>query len=205
MLPENITSPLDLLREDREAARAQNDAHADFACFATVDEYGQPHARFVTMRTIDAVRVTFWSNDTSPKTQQLKSSSRYELTVYWSSLQRQYRLQGNYRWVAASDLPDEYAGSTWRGKVWDWLHQELPQSGPLVARSHLVTRFEQRELELEQQFEDKQSVPPPASAGLIQLEPWRVEVQALDTLRRIHDRRLLVRDGQLWTQQLLIP
>jgi len=59
-----------------------------------------------------------------------------------------------------------YAASTWRGKVWDWLHQELPQSGPLIERSHLVTpRFEQRELELEQQFEDKQSVPPPVSAG----------------------------------------
>lgn len=205
MLPDPITNPLELMQTDREAARERQDPTADFACFATVDGHGQPHARFVTLRGIDGVHVTFWANDTSPKLDHLRTNGRYELTAHWPTLARQYRLQGAYEWIPASELLGEHEARPWRAKVWDWVYEEVPQSAPAPDRSSFVAKFESRSIDLERAFGGQGAVPPPASAGLVRLEPRRVEVQEIDTERRLHDRRLLVRRGELWTQVVLVP
>jgi pyridoxine/pyridoxamine 5'-phosphate oxidase len=149
--------------------------------------------------------VTFWVHGTSPKLEQLKATGGYELTAYWPTVARQYRLRGQYEWIAASELPTKYADLPWRSKVWDWLHEELPQSTPVSERSDFVDRFEIRRTELERRFGDLKAVPPPASAGVVRLEPRRVEVQEIDTERRLHDRRVLTREGDSWSQMLLVP
>ena len=205
MLPDEIDNPLDLMRRDQAVAREHEDASAEFACLATVDADGQPHARFVTIRRIDSLHVTFWASGTSPKILQLNANGNYALTAYWPTLARQYRLQGVYHWIAASSVSDEYAALPWRAKVWDWLHEEMPQSAPAPERGHLVTRFESQGAELERVFGERELVPPPANAGMVRLEPQRVEVQQIDAERRLHDRRLLVRNGERWTQTVLVP
>lgn len=205
MLPDEIGNPLELMRRDQAVARERADASAEFACLATVDADGQPQARFVSIRRIDSLYVTFWASGTSPKILQLDANGRYALTAYWPTLTRQYRLQGVYHWIAASEVSDEYAGRPWRAKVWDWLHEEMPQSAPAPERGYLVTRFESRGPELERVFGGRESVPPPANAGMVRLEPRWVEVQQIDAERRLHDRRVLVRDGERWTQTVLVP
>jgi pyridoxamine 5'-phosphate oxidase len=193
------------MMRDRTVARERRDATAEFACFATVDANGQPHARFVTIRKIDSVHVTFWASDASPKSSHLKDNGKYELTAYWPSLARQYRIQGIYHWIAASEVPDEYAVLPWRAKVWDWLHSEVPQSSPAPDRSSFVKKFESCGAELDRRFGGQEAVPPPANAGLVCLEPRRVEVQQIDAERRLHDRRLFIRERAMWTQEILVP
>jgi len=193
------------MRRDQAVAREHQDASAEFACLATVDADGRPHARFVTIRRIDSFHVTFWASGTSPKIRQLNTNRNYALTAYWPTLARQYRLEGVYHWVAASAVPDEYAALPWRAKIWDWLHEEMPQSAPTLDRGHLVTSFERRGVELERAFGGQEAVPAPANAGMVRLEPQRVEVQQIDAERRLHDRRVLVRDGERWTQAVLVP
>lgn len=205
MLPDEITNPLVLMQADRALARERQDATAEFACLATVDAGGQPHARFVTIRWIDAEHVTFWASGTSPKLEQLKANGKYELTAYWPTVARQYRLQGAYEWIAASQWPTQYVDLAWRAKVWGWLHEELPQSTPVRERSAFVQRFESRSAELERLYGDQKAVPPPASEGLLRLEPRQVEVLELDAERRLHDRRVLTREGDAWSQILLVP
>jgi pyridoxamine 5'-phosphate oxidase len=124
---------------------------------------------------------------------------------YWPALARQYRLEGGYEWIAASVVPAEYAACPWRAKVWDWLHEEMPQSEPAPERDQLVASFERRAAELERTFGGREAVPPSANAGMVRLEPRRVEVQQIDAERRLHDRRVLVRDGERWTQTILVP
>ena len=205
MLPDQIENPLDLMERDRAVARERHDTTAEFACFATVDADGQPHARFVTIRRIDRAHVTFWASGTSPKRRQLKNNGKYELTAYWPTVARQYRLQGVYEWMAASEIPAEYAARPSRAKLWDSLYEETPQSSPVPERRDLVTRFERRGVELERVLGGHEAMSPPASAGLVRLEPRRVEVQAIDAERRLHDRRLFVREGERWTQVVLVP
>jgi pyridoxine/pyridoxamine 5'-phosphate oxidase len=136
---------------------------------------------------------------------QLNANGKYALTAYWPTLARQYRLQGGYQWIAASVVPAEYAARPWRAKVWDWLHEEMPQSEPGPKRDQLVTSFESRSAELARTFGGRQAVPPPSNAGMVRLEPLRVEVQQIDDERRLHDRRVLVRDRERWTQTILVP
>jgi pyridoxamine 5'-phosphate oxidase len=205
VLPDKILNPLSLMRTDRELARQRHDAAADFACFATVDASGEPHARFVTLRVINGEHVTFRASGSSPKVHQLQSNGSYELTAYWPSLARQYRLRGTYEWIAASEFPVDYAAVPWRPKVWDWLHEELPQSATVSDRSHFVDRFESCGAGLERFFGNQNAVPPPPSAGIVRLEPQLVEVQALDTEHRLHDRRVLSRAGDGWSQVILVP
>jgi pyridoxamine 5'-phosphate oxidase len=85
---------MDLMRRDQAVAREHEDASAEFACLATIDADGQPHARFVSIRRIDSLHVTFWASGTSPKILQLNANGNYALTAYWPTLARQYRLQG---------------------------------------------------------------------------------------------------------------
>ena len=134
-----------------------------------------------------------------------EDNGKYELTVYWPSLARQYRIQGIYHWIAASEVPDEYAVRPWRAKVWDWLHAEVPQSSPAPDRSSFVTKFESCGAELERRFGGQEAVPPAANAGLVCLEPRRVEVQQIDAERRLHDRRLFICERAMWTQEILVP
>ena len=205
MLPDHIANPVELMGTDRALARERRDPMAEFACFATVDANGQPHARFVTLRLLDGTHVTFWADAASPKLQQLNANGKYELTAYWPIVARQYRLQGVFTWIAASDVPDEYAARPWRAKVWDWLHQDLPQSVPVSDRSNFVDSFQRSNAELELKSRVPEAVPPPAGAGLVRLEPRRVEIQHLDAVHRLHDRRLFVLDGGRWSQTVLVP
>jgi len=205
MLPDEIINPLDLMRRDRALARERHDSLAEVGCLATADASGQPHARFITLREIDGSSVTFWASGTSPKLLQLKANGNYELTTYWPTLARQYRLQGSYEWIAAAVAQAEHAARPGRAKLWDWLHEELPQSTPVADRSSLVAKFENLSAGLTRSFGDLDAVAPAPSAGFIRLEPRRVEVQELDLDRRLHDRRVLIRDGDRWTQSLLVP
>lgn len=193
------------MRSDRELARQRRDTTAEYACFATVDTSGEPHARFVTMGAIDDDHLTFRAASSSPKLDQLRDSGGYELTAYWPTVARQYRLRGTYRWVPASDFPEVYAGFPWRTKVWDWLHEELAQSAPVPERAYFVDRFERCGPELERRFGSREAVPPSPSAGLVRLEPQRVEVQEIEPEHRLHDRRVLSLAGERWTQVILVP
>lgn len=205
MLPETIANPLSLMRADRELARQRQDAFADLACFATVDANKQPHARFVTLRAFDDEHVAFWASASSPKLDQLRSTGNYELTTYWPTLARQYRLRGTYEWIAASEVREQFAALPWRTRVWSWLHEELAQSTPVSERSQFVDGFWRCGAALERLFGNQNAVPPPADVGLVRLAPSRVEVQALDLAHRLHDRRVLSRAGNGWSQVILVP
>ena len=112
MLPDVIDDPLGLLGADLEAVRTLGGPMAGSGCLATVDADGQPHARMVTLREVDEASVWFWSFRTSPKVKQLEATGRYELTTWWPSTLRQYRMQGDFAWVPAWDRDPRSNGAT---------------------------------------------------------------------------------------------
>jgi pyridoxamine 5'-phosphate oxidase len=205
VLPAEISNPLHLLRSDRAIARDRGDPMAEFGCLATADPSGRPHARFMTLREIDDDCVTLWANSTSPKVNQLALNGHYELTTYWPTLARQYRLQGSHEWVGAALVQALYSARPWRAKVWDWLYEEMPESTPVPDRNSFVARFESLSSELERLFGSLDQVGPAPGAGLLRLQVRRVDVQEIDDEQRLHDRRLFVHDGDQWSQLLLVP
>lgn len=200
-----IDDPVAQLREDQRIAREQGDGLAGFAtlCTATAD---QPAARVVTIRQIRPRSVLLSANATSPKAQALAANPRCELLVYWTSLQRQYRLRGTARFVSATEVLELYRQVPWRSKTWDYVYEALPQSTPVARREAFTVPFAQRLSELQARNATAADVPATSSAGYIEVTPETVEVQTLDLEERLHDRQRFEADAQgQWSRTLLVP
>ena len=88
---------------------------------ATVDAAGQPHARYVLLRGLDADGLRFFTNRESDKARQLDASGRAGATFGWHRRHRQVRVTGSRRPVsrtpprrllrlASPDDPDRQLG-----------------------------------------------------------------------------------------------
>ena len=205
MLPNTIDNPLHLLAADQTRAFAAGDPAAGFLTLATANTVGQPAIRTVVIREITPQSLLISSNTDSPKEVDLRENPHYALLIYWSSLNRQYRISGDYQRIAAADMPERYAGCPWRSRVWGWLHEELPQSSVVVDRATFTARFEALAAELEARYGGQDQVPPAPNVGYLRFVPDRVEVQHIDTALRLHDRRHFSRHDALWKSETLVP
>ncbi|MEO0603582.1 MAG: pyridoxamine 5'-phosphate oxidase family protein [Myxococcota bacterium] len=199
-LPDRIDDPLALFAADLERITASDGPEGRLACLATVDANGQPHARTVSVHLVDGVLRT-WSHRTSPKVTQLTRHPRCELTLWWPSLQRQFRLQGRGVWVPASQRPEAYATRPGTSRRWYWLYEELPKSTVVGSRAELLARYEA----LAAGTPDPDTLEPPPGAGLVEVTPDRIEIQQIERARRLHDRRRFVRRGEEWHEDQLVP
>lgn len=199
VLPDEIDDPMRLLGTDLKRARELGDPMAGMGCLATADADGQPHARMVTLSEIEEGCVRIWTSRNSPKARQLETSLRYELTTWWPSVLRQYRLRGEFDWTEEAELAERFATRPDRSKLWGWLHEELPESSVVPDGIELAERYEAAQ----RRFAG--SVPMSPSVGLLCLRIKRVEVQQIDMHRRIHDRRLLILGDRGWSHVRLVP
>ncbi|MFD8641342.1 pyridoxal 5'-phosphate synthase [Streptomyces zaomyceticus] len=71
------------------------DPHA--MTLSTVDETGDPDARVLILKNVDASGFQFAGHAGSPKGRQLAGSGRAALTFYWAQLGRQVRVRGAVR------------------------------------------------------------------------------------------------------------
>ena len=194
-----------LLREDRQRAQVRSDPHANFATLATV-ECEQPAARVVTMRLQQDDRLLVSANATSRKARALRANPLCELLIYWTTLQRQYRLRGRALFVPAEQLPALYEQVPWRSKTWDRVYQTLPQSTRVASRDEFVKPFREGLAALQAVHANASEVLPTPSSGYIAIVPDVIEIQELELEERLHDRRRFERqDDGTWTQQLLVP
>jgi pyridoxamine 5'-phosphate oxidase len=163
---------------------------------ATVGEDGQPSARVVLLRGLDARGFVFYTNSTSRKGQQIAENPRLALCFYWDPLAEQVRVEG----VAEQISPTE-ADAYWRGRPRE--HQISAwasfQSQVLPSREAL----EQRVLVVRGQFADREIDRPPYWTGYRVL-PHRIEFWR-SVEARLHERVVYRRYGDTWITELLYP
>jgi pyridoxamine 5'-phosphate oxidase len=209
LFPALTADPMALLIADHARASEARDPHCNFATFITAGSDGQPHGRTVTLRELRDDALLLSANATSPKVRELRESGRCELLVYWSSVQRQYRLRGTCEFIAVSDEPalaQLYRQSPHRARVWDWFYAEQPQSTPVADRESVVARFEEISERLLAQSKEPAELAPASGAGYLRLVPTEVEIQALDLEWRLHDRRSYRKQASGdWEQSWLVP
>ena len=193
-----MNDPLALLADDRKKARAANDPWASLCVLATVDAVGEPQARVLILRDVDA-RLAVFVNGTSPKHTELQFSPRYAVLVFLASLGIQYRLS-----VVFEPVPSEIVRHSWLDrpripKVMDWLYERVePQSSPVASRDYLSQRFTELDAQLPPAVEA-----PPLALG------YYLNVERLERLElandRVHSRRRFERRDLTWTESVLIP
>ena len=193
-----MNNPLTLLANDRSKARDANDPWASLCVLATVDALGDPQARVVVLRDLDA-RLAVFVNGTSPKHAELQFTSRHAVLVYLASLGIQYRLTAVFE-----PVPPEIVQRSWLDrpripKVMDWLYERVqPQSSAVPSREYLDERFAEVDAHL------PKSVGAPAQA-----RGYYLQVERLERLElagdRVHTRRRFECEHGSWTVTELIP
>jgi pyridoxamine 5'-phosphate oxidase len=191
-----VTEPFALLARWIDDAGGMEALEAIAMCLATVDAHARPSARIVLLRGLDDRGLRFFTSYLSRKGRELAENPHAAAVLYWPSLHRQVRVEGDV--APLSELEsDDYFDARPRGhRIAAWASE---QSEPLESYTVLEERF----AHFDARFEDGK-VPRPHSWGGYLLTPARIEFWQ-GRPNRMHERRLYTRSGTSWTPTLLQP
>ncbi len=192
-------APDPIAQFERWFAAAQQSAAAEpnAMTLATAASDGQPSARTVLLKDVDARGFVFYTNYRSRKGRELDANARAALVFWWPPLERQVRIEGAVERVE-TETSEAYFRSRPRGsQLGTWAS---PQSEVVGARAEL----EERLAEAEARYRG-QHVPRPPHWGGYRVVPETVEFWQ-GRPGRLHDRLRYLRtaDGS-WTMERLAP
>jgi pyridoxamine 5'-phosphate oxidase len=163
---------------------------------ATTDPDGQPSARVVLLRGIDARGFAFFTNYNSRKGRELDATRKAALCIHWVALDEQIRIEGRVERLADAESDVYFDGRPRGSQLGAWASD---QSAPLPSREMLEEKYR----EIEKRF-DGQPVTRPPFWGGYRVIPHRIEFW-YGRPDRLHDRVEYVRDGNTWRIERLYP
>lgn len=189
------SDPIDQLRRWLDEAVQADVAEPNAMCVCT-SANGQPSARMVLLRRLDANGLVFYTSYFSRKGREIQENPRAAALFYWPQLERQVRVEGAVHQVS-EDESDAYFATRPRGhQLGAWASE---QSEPVENRELL----DQRMRDYEERFEGEE-VPRPHSWGGYAIVPGLVEFWQ-GRANRMHDRLEFVREGGVWSMRRLQP
>lgn len=163
---------------------------------ATVDTNGQPSARIVLLKFVDAEGFVFYTNYGSRKAHEIADNPRVALHFFWPELERQVRVRGVAQKVSTAESLRYFSRRPRESQLGAWVSH---QSAPIPARSVLEKAFTQ----MKEKFAGGE-VPLPDFWGGYRVRPEEVEFWQ-GGAHRLHDRFVYTRDGEGWRTQRLAP
>lgn len=179
-----------------EAVRAQV-LEPSAMSLATVGPQGQPSARTVLLKGLDARGFVFFTNYHSRKSRELADNSRVALLVYWRELERQVSICG-----AAAKVPREESETYFqkRSEGSQWSAWASPQSGLAARRADL----EKELAEVKKKWAGGPVPCPPYWGGYV-IAPATIEFWQ-GRPDRLHDRFCYTRSSAgAWKLERLAP
>ena len=178
-------------------ALAAGVTEANAVTLATVTPDGEPRARIVLVKGIDARGLTFFTNYDSAKGAELAAHSRAALVVFWKELERQIRIVGDVAKVDPAESAAYFASRPRGSQLGAWASR---QSAVVPSREALDARL----AELEAAHPEGAPVPLPPNWGGYRVVPRSVELWQ-GRPNRMHDRLRYARDGAGWRVERLSP
>ncbi|MGV3586883.1 MAG: pyridoxamine 5'-phosphate oxidase [Adhaeribacter sp.] len=166
---------------------------------STVNAAGQPSARVVLLKALEAGKFVFFTNYNSRKGKEIADSGKVALTFFWPALERQVRIEGQVT-QTNPEISDEYFASRPRGsQIGAWVS---PQSQPISSRQEL----ENTTANYQQQFGEDKAIPRPPHWGGYGVAPTYIEFWQ-GRPNRLHDRLAFSRPNpeSSWQLNRLAP
>lgn len=177
-------------------ARAAGVREPNAMTLATAGADGQPAARIVLLKGLDARGFVFYTNYRSRKGDDLAANPRAALVFWWEVLERQVRIEGAVEKVAGK-VSDAYFASRPRGsRLGAWASE---QSRVVADRAELEARLD----EAEEKYDDGH-IPRPPHWGGYRVLPTRFEFWQ-GRPNRLHDRLAYVPAEGAWAIRRLAP
>ena len=162
---------------------------------ATATSSGEPSARIVLLRGVDADGFTWYTNRESRKGRDVAENPRAALVFHWDALERQVRVVGSVDRVPDDASARYFAGRPRKSQLAAWAS---PQGQPIASREVL----EEAHRRLDEAFPG--DVPLPPFWGGYCLRPAMLEFWQ-GRRSRLHDRIAYVRALGGWRVERLAP
>lgn len=196
-----ITDPIQSIKNDRAEARKLDDPNADICFLALADENGNASVRTLVLRDISDNRFLLFMNQSSPKWRILSSGGTYQMLIWYSSMQRQYRVSGDVDFLHSDVVKKSWQRRPRGSKYLDILYEyTADQSTFIDSRRHLVDEINR----IKQAYVVDEMEAPDKVAG-VELVARQIELLDLNREDRIHDRQLFTLDQGEWRSRVMVP
>jgi pyridoxamine 5'-phosphate oxidase len=165
---------------------------------ATATDAGDISSRMALLKAVDSSGFSFFTNYDSQKSQDLAANANAALCFWWSSLERQVRVQGEVVKVSKQES-DKYFNSRPRGSR---IGAIASQQSQVIASSEIL---EQQVESVALQYQDQDDIPRPEYWGGYRVKPRLIEFWQ-GRPSRLHDRIRYVLDANgNWQIERLSP
>lgn len=196
IIVEDSEEPLSLLSRWIQEARERGVVEPNSMSLATVDDSGSPRSRMVLLKFLEGEEVGFFTNMESDKALEIQSTPEVSATIWWPEMERQVRIEGSAYEMKRSQVEEYHSSRPRDSRIAAWASD---QSRPLESREDLLRKFE----EMECDFQGTE-VPLPPFWGGFRIIVNRVEYWS-GRPSRLHERVVLTRSGDSWSQSRLYP
>lgn len=180
-----------------QQALDSNLAEPNAMTLATASADGLPSARIVLLKGLSQEGFVFFTNYRSYKAMQLEENPKACLVFFWSELERQVRITGLVKKVAAAESDAYYLSRPEGSRIGAWAS---PQSSVIENRNWLEEQF----LKIKEQLQGKDIQRPPHWGGYV-VQPVVMEFWQ-GRPSRLHDRiQYTLQQGGGWKIERLAP
>lgn len=193
---EDPNDPLVLLSQWTQEAKEKGVIEPNAISLATVDGSGAPRNRMVLLKFLEGEEIGFFTNMESDKSVEIQALPSVSATIWWPEMERQVRMEGRASKMDRSQVEEYYSSRPRKSRIAAWASA---QSRPLASREELLSKFEG----IESKFEGT-DVPVPPFWGGFRITVDRVEYWS-GRPSRLHERVVLTRTGDSWSEMRLYP
>lgn len=173
-------NPIVLFEKWFQEAETAAIADVNAMFLATADASGQAHVRTVLLKGLEEDGFVFYTNYNSGKGKEIEENKQVALLFFWKELQRQVRIEGAVRKVAAAASDAYFQSRPFGSRIGA---AASPQSQRIASREQLEDRIGK----LLEQYRETDLVPRPPHWGGYVVIPKKIEFWQ-GRASRLHDR-----------------